>query len=141
ASVVDKVPTPYAKDCAHWYQLQELRATGEQKAADELIEKLGFTTKWYVMGSFDNERGNGFGNASEAEEKPFDPKASYKGKERQVTWRPVPVEPSPWGDVDLAAMLRPQLQALAYAISYVHCDADQKGVLRIGSDEALKVWV
>jgi tetratricopeptide (TPR) repeat protein/transglutaminase-like putative cysteine protease len=133
--------TPHAQDVMLWYHVQEQRALGNADAANGFLGKLNFTTQWYVVGPFDNERGTGFGNEYDPETQPFDPKAHFKGKERQVAWRPVPVEHPFYGEVDLFAMLRPNLQTLAYAITYLHADADTKAVLRIGSDEALKVWV
>ena len=43
--------------------------------------------------------------------------------------------------IDLDAMMRPNDQALAYAATWIRCDAPREVALRFGSDEALAVWV
>jgi tetratricopeptide (TPR) repeat protein/transglutaminase-like putative cysteine protease len=132
---------PYTRDMARWFLVGQLRSLGKNDEADAAVAKLGFGTAWYVMGSFDNERGTGFATAWGPEESAFDPKASFTGKKRKVFWRPVPLAHPHFGEVDLDAMLRPNDQCLAYAISYLHADEATKVALRLGSDEALKVWV
>lgn len=45
------------------------------------------------------------------------------------------------GEVDLAAMLRPNEETLAYALAYVRWDKEPKRLaLRVGSDEGCKIW-
>ncbi len=136
----DNVPA-YTKDVARWFLTGQLRAIGKTDEADAEMAKLGWGTAWFVIGPFDNERGTSFGTAYGPESDPFDPEAHYKGKKRDVKWRPTPVAKPLWGEIDLDAMLRPNDQCLAYAVSYLKVDEKQKVVLRIASDEALRVWV
>ncbi|MBI3726471.1 DUF3857 domain-containing protein [bacterium] len=137
----DEHVAPYARSFARFYLAGQLQAAGKPGEAEAELSKLGLATSWYVIGSFDNERGTGYANDYEPETQPFDPKAKLKGKKREVTWRPTPQAKTTDGEIDLKAMLRPNDQSLAYAISYLHADADTNVALRLGSAEALKVWV
>lgn len=132
---------PYTRDVARWYLTGQLRAIAKNDEADAQMAALGWANAWYVIGSFDNERGTGFGTAYGPETDPFDPTAKYKGKKRDVTWRPTPIARPLWGEIDLDAMLRPNEQCLGYALTYLFVEEKAKVVLRIASDEALKVWV
>jgi tetratricopeptide (TPR) repeat protein len=141
AVLANKELAPYPKDVARWYLTGQLRAQGNNDDADREQEKLGWGTHWLVCGTFDNERGTGFSTAYGPETDPFDPAATFKGKKRDVIWRPTPLERPIWGEIDLKSMLRPNEQGLAYAISYLKVDEPTKVVLRLGSAEALKVFV
>ena len=113
-------------------------AEGDTKSADALLGELGLVHDWWLLGPFDNERGSGFKTKGPAEDK-IDLDGKWKGKSRSVSWRKVPVR-SRFGYVNLDAMLRPNNQAYAYAVSLVKSDAARAAALRLGSDEAVKVW-
>jgi tetratricopeptide (TPR) repeat protein len=117
----------------------ELHA-GEAAAAATRTRDLGFLTQWWIAGPFDNERGGGFDRAYEPETK-VDLEARYDGKKREIGWRRVPVESPPGGVIDLDAMVRPNDQVLCYAVTAVFADRPQTLALRLGSDEAFKVFV
>lgn len=121
-----------------WERAQHLLATGDEAQATAVLQALGFVRDWWITGPFDNERGRGFDQAADPESG-IDLDATYKGKERDVTWRQVPVVTRS-GYVDLDAMLRPNDQALAYGVAFVKADAPGAAALRLGSDEAVKVW-
>ncbi|MBN1422360.1 MAG: DUF3857 domain-containing protein [Planctomycetes bacterium] len=100
---------------------------------------MGFVLSWWICGSFDNERGRGFGE-------PFGPErdprlaARYPGKEREVGWRALPAPP-PAGYVDLDAMLRPNDEVLAYAMAYLESPREIDAALRVASDDGIRIWV
>ncbi len=131
----------YSKDVARWFLAGQLHATGKPDAGEKTMASLGWANAWFVIGAFDNERGTGFATEHPPETEPFDPAARYKGKKREVAWRPTPIAKPLWGEIDLDAMLRPNDQCLAYALTYLHVEEKSKVVIRISSDEALKVWV
>ncbi len=134
---------PVLKGRVDWERVRFLRQAGMVDESRDLLGSLGFVTKWWIVGPFDNERGRGFaekqGPASE-EGLAVDLSAVYTGKERQVAWRAVPAV-HPYGWVDLDAMLRPNDQCLAYAATWIRCDGPREVALRIGSDEAVVAWV
>jgi tetratricopeptide (TPR) repeat protein len=110
---------------------------GDIPAARAKQTALGLVTDWLVIGPFDNEGKSGFDMAYPPEEK-IDLKASYEGKEREVRWRqfpPVAVN----GYVPLDAIFRPETDAAAYALTWVHSDEKREVAFRFGYDEALKI--
>jgi tetratricopeptide (TPR) repeat protein len=134
---------PVLKGWVDWNRVGYLRKAGMVKESMELLQSLGFVTKWWVVGPFDNQEGRGFPQkmGPEGEEGiELDLAESYPGKERQVSWRPVPAV-HPYGWIDLDAMMRPNDQGLAYAVTWLRCEAPREVALRFGSDEALAVWV
>ncbi len=133
--------SPLARDLARTQLAHVLRQLGEREAAAALDAELGVVRSWFLIGPFDNERGTGFAEAYPPEVEPFDPQASYPGKSRPVSWRALPVDLPPGGAVDLDALLRPQDQGLAYAVAYLHVAEPTPVALRLGSDEAVAVWV
>ncbi len=111
---------------------------GDVDSARKLSSSLGIVRDWWVVGPFDNEQGRSFAKAYPPE-KSVDLAATYDGKDRQVAWRKVPVD-APLGQVDLDSLMRPNDQALAYAVCFVKSDVERSGALRLGSDEAVKAW-
>ncbi|MHC4858506.1 MAG: hypothetical protein ACYTDY_00280, partial [Planctomycetota bacterium] len=93
-----------------WYRARALIAQGKLEEARALLGELGFLTDFWVAGSFDNERGGGFGQAYPPETG-IDLDARMKGKEREVGWRRVRERPL-FGFVDLDALFRPNNQCL-----------------------------
>jgi len=121
-----------------WLRGRLRLALDDLDGARKLADGLGILRRWWVVGPFDNERGRGFG-VTFGPEKGIDLGATYKGKDRAVAWRPVPVD-APLGDVNLDAILRPSDQALAYAVAFVRSPVAVAGAIRLGSDEAVKAW-
>jgi transglutaminase-like putative cysteine protease/tetratricopeptide (TPR) repeat protein len=114
-------------------------AAGDIAGAESAAAGLGFVTSWAICGPFDNERGGGFGHAFEPEKK-IDLAGRYPGKTREIGWI-VPERRAFLGEVDLAAMLRPNEETLAYALAYVRFDGEtQWAAIHVGSDEGCKVW-
>ncbi|MCZ6793862.1 MAG: DUF3857 domain-containing protein, partial [Planctomycetota bacterium] len=116
-----------------------LQTDGDLDRAREIWKPLGFLESWWVVGSFDNERGGSFHTAY-GPEKDIDLEAVYDGKKRPIHWRRLPARPVA-GRVDLDALFRPSDECLAYALTFVHSESDQPAALRLGSDEGYKVWV
>ena len=120
------------------YKLSLLDARrGDLPAARAKQAALGLVTDWLVIGPFDNEGKSGFDTVYPPEQK-IDLKASYEGKEREVRWRrlpPVAVN----GYVPLDPIFRPETDAAAYALVWVHSDEEREVAFRFGCDEALKI--
>jgi len=135
--------TPLVRSHAQEAFADALRQLGEPQAAAAEEAELGILTQFYVVGPFDNERGRGFKTAYPpeadlAQGPALD--ATYPGKEAAVTWRPTPPGAPRRGIVDLDALCYPADQALAYALTYVHVERPTRVALRLGSDEAVKLW-
>ncbi len=132
---------PVVQARATWRLAQALRAANEDKAAAKELSRLDFVTDWQIIGPFDNERGQGFAKTYPPE-KSIDLKARYPGKKREVSWRRNPAKPAD-GLVDLAGMLRPNREAVAYLATFLEVDArtDIPAAIRLGSGDGVRVWL
>ncbi len=130
---------PLLRAHVEWRRARFLLAEGDRAGAGEAIANLSLARDWWVIGPFDNERGQGFKKA-ESVEKKIDLGATLKGKDQHdVSWRQIPVKDI-LGYVDLDALVRPNDQAMAYAAAFVNSPEDRDAALRIGSDEAVVAW-
>ncbi|HVR75853.1 MAG TPA: hypothetical protein VMT52_16095, partial [Planctomycetota bacterium] len=116
-----------------------LDATGRREEGDAVWKPLLFLESWLVVGPFDNERGARFLTPLEPE-KEISLDASYEGKKRPVRWRELPGRPLA-GHVDLAEILDPDEEALAYALTHVHAEENGEAALRVATDESFRAWV
>ncbi|MBL4849908.1 MAG: DUF3857 domain-containing protein [Planctomycetes bacterium] len=131
--------TPLIRSHARELFASTLRQLGEPQIAALEEAQLGVVTQFYVIGPFDNERGRGF-NTSYPPEVELKLDASYPGKEGKASWRPTPASAPREGLIDLDALCHPADQALAYALTFVHVKRATRVALRLGSDEAVKLW-
>lgn len=113
--------------------------TGDRATVGTATDDLGLLSAWWIVGPFDNERGAGFGRALPPEQK-IELDAQYEGKKRSVRWRQLPVASPPGGIVDCDELVRPNDQVLCYALTLVRSEREQTVALRLGSDEAVKVF-
>ncbi|MHC4914754.1 MAG: DUF3857 domain-containing protein [Planctomycetota bacterium] len=134
-------PRPLLANLVAWRTGQALRAAGDEKAAAREFASLGFITDWQVIGPFDNERGQGFARTYPPE-KGVKLTAEYRGKKRAVSWRRTPVRAAD-GLVDLAGMLRPEREAVAYLATWVSVEGreDLPVAVRLGSADGVRVWL
>jgi cellulose synthase operon protein C len=116
------------------------RRRGDLEGARAKIARLGFIDRWMVLGPFDNEGKAGleksFGPEDELEAPSFS--RSYTGKERSVHWRVVP-SISPYGWVDLGALLRPTEKVCAYLSTSVR-DAGEGGASSAQGPRPISLW-
>ncbi len=129
---------PVLEARARFDRAQYLLAGGDLAGAAKVAESLGLVRHYWVIGPFDNERGRGF-KTDFGPEKKLDLDTGYTGKERGVAWRELPVT-EPLGYLDLDAVLRPHDQCAAYAVAFVRSAEAGAAAVRLGSDEAVRVW-
>lgn len=127
------------KGHAQWFLASLELDRGEQRRAVSRLRDLGFVFDWWIIGPFDNEGKGGFDQAYPPEAK-IELGASYQGKERNVTWRPFPPI-NTYAYQDLSAALRPNLQVCAYAVAGLLSDREGPAAIRLGSDDAVRVWL
>lgn len=108
--------------------------------AREKYQELGFINDWQIIGPFDNENGVGF-NTSYPPEAEINLDTVYDGKKMPVAWRHITLDSILGGYIKLKDFLRPNNNAVAYALSYVFSDKVQPVVFRIASDESIKLWL
>ncbi len=122
-----------------WNLATILLRLGRTQDAWTRAEALGFLTDWLVCGPFDNQEGQGL-SREDGPEGEFAPAATFRGKVRDVGWRPIPALPC-LGTVDLDALFRPNDQACAYATTWIRVEAPVQAVARVSSDEGFRLWL
>ena len=113
---------------------------GETREAAALRAPLGLFAHWFVIGPFGEGRAS-FGTRfpPETERAPPELGHAYPGKLREVGWRAADAAVRD-GVLYLDGMLRPDTQAVAYAVVYVRSDRARAAALRLGSAGPIKVW-
>src|SRR5713101_2460981 len=122
----------------------ETRALARTLLADierarELLEPLGYGSQYYLLGGFDNE-GKGGCSRDFGPEGSLDLKASYEGKGHPASWRKLSVR-SYDGYVDLATAIRPNHEAVAYALTFLQAPRETPTTLSLGASGAFRIWV
>jgi len=105
-----------------------------------IIERMGFVTRWYLLGPFDAPGRSGF-DESFPPEKSVDISASFSGKDgAKIQWKLSQTEDR-LGQVDLMQAIAPVKEAVGYAYAELNCPQDQNVQLRCGADDNLSVWL
>ncbi len=115
------------------------RARGRLTKATDLLEPLGYVSHYYLLGGFDNE-GKGGCSRDFGPEGSLDLKATYAGKGHPASWRKLSVK-SDDGYVDLATAIRPNHEAVAYALTFLQAPRETPATLSLGSSGAFRIWV
>ena len=123
--------------------LDQVKHAAEQLAhfgrGVDLAQHFGFITTWHVVGPFDNRDQKGFAVAF-LPETTLDFAASYSGKDADVKWHEF-VTNDPYGQVDLNRAVGKHLGAVAYAAAEFDSDRDRDVELRLGTENACKLWL
>lgn len=130
---------PHVRALAKLFMADLERARGRTVKAQELITELGFIQDFHVVGSFDNE-GKGGCDTDFGPETALDLKATYPSKTREVGWRK-PHAKTVDGFVDLSLALKPNTEAVGYAVTWLNADVETKAILSFGASGGLRVWV
>ncbi|RPJ00533.1 MAG: DUF2961 domain-containing protein, partial [Candidatus Aminicenantes bacterium] len=98
-----------------------------------------FMREWNLVGPFDAADLDDLPTVYPPETEAA-PAKSYKGKNGDtVKWRTFRAGES--GYVRLDDLIRPNEQAIAYGLAYVHSPDDRDATLFVGSDDGVRVWV
>lgn len=96
---------------------------------------------WLVLGAFTDQKAGAWEVAGpQAGKTQPDFTAVFKEGERMIKWLR-PFKDGTFGIVDLAALLKPNENCYAYAAATVVADKDAEGVLLLGSDDGVTVWL
>lgn len=141
---VAEAPDADALVAAHARYLWAIRLErrGDDKGAERAREPLGLFDAYFVLGPFDNEGRAGHARVfpPETEAVPGGLDARYPGKEREIGWR----NATPGmrrGSLHFDALLRPDVDATAYARTWVRSVVARDAALRIGSSGPTRAWV
>lgn len=105
----------------------------------DLPRHFGFVTNWTMIGPFDNTAAKAFDVAYPPEQE-WAPNAEYQGKSGPVQWRSVSTQDD-FGIVDVKKELEQPKGAAVYLTATVESDGPRSGELRLGTQNAWKVWL
>ncbi|MCE9606238.1 MAG: hypothetical protein K8U03_15185 [Planctomycetia bacterium] len=122
-------------------QIKDLAAKVEKLGgAADLPKHFGFVVAWKLIGPFDNMKEKGY-DAVYPPENEIKLDAKYKGKdEKEIAWIEHKTVDK-HGIIDLNEVLGKNKGALAYAVAEFHASKAGPVDIRIGSGNAIKLWV
>ena len=131
-----------AAQASYFLSLEEDRA-GQHEQAEARRRGLGLLRDLWVLGPFDAQGRSGLDRIYPAELALPDPRTSqcHPGKTHEACWRRTSIEVARQGAVMLGALLRPDNDAAAYVLAYLHSDRGRWVALRLGSPGPVKAWV
>ena len=94
---------------------------------------------WYVLGPFSQKNVSGFFYPYPPEQK-IDLNAKYAGLQTEINWRPA-ADMMRDGYLDLKSTCKQSNWAVAYALIYAYSPDERKAQIRLGTDEACKLWL
>jgi hypothetical protein len=119
------------------------------KAIAQALEKLGekvdiskhfaFLTQYSAIGPFDNRGGRGLETAFPPE-KEIHLDGAYDGQLGRVNWQPLQSR-GDYGIVDIAKQVKPYKGAVMYLLTQFQSPTARRVELRLGTDNAWKLWV
>jgi tetratricopeptide (TPR) repeat protein/transglutaminase-like putative cysteine protease len=117
------------------------RARGRTVRAAEVQRSLGFIGDFYIVGSFENEGKSGCDIDYGPEAATVDLAARFAGtKGREVSWHKLAVAPTD-GYVDMASVVRPTREAVAYALTWLEAPEETRVALGVGTSGGFRLWV
>jgi tetratricopeptide (TPR) repeat protein len=130
---------PFARDLARSFLADVERARGRLTKSAELVEPLGYIHDYYVLGAFDNE-GKAGCSTDFGPEANLDLKTSYPAKGHPAVWRKINLRS--FDDyIDLSAAIRPNREAVAYALTFLQASRETSVSLSLGTSGAFRLWV
>jgi hypothetical protein len=114
----------------------ELKKLGQNV---DLPRHFGFVQNWRLIGPFDNTGKKGFAVAYPPEAK-LEATANYDGKTGAINWFEH-VTADEFGNVDLNKAIGKNMGAVAYAWAEFISDREQPVELRLGCENANKIWL
>ena len=131
-----------AAQASYFLSLEEDRS-GQREQANARRRGLGLLGDLWVLGPFDAQGRSGLERIFPPELVLPDPHGSqcHPSKTRQVCWRRMPTEVARQGGLALGALLRPDNDAVAYVLAYLHSDRGRWAALRLGSPGPVKSWL
>lgn len=115
-----------------------LQFLSPMKDASALASRLGLVLMWRLVGPFPFSKTQGFPIC--IKEPNVDLNATYTVDGKPVTWT-VYTSPDASGIVDLLSVFGAQNNVCAYAYAEISIYEETEAVVRVGSDDGIKVWV
>jgi len=121
-------------------KLEEIQEERWKGAPDPDLQAIfGTRTTWNLIGPFDNTEGKGF-DAVYPPEREIDLSKSYTGVDGPVSWE-VWTYDDPSGSVDLKAHYEKNQWVCAYALGFLTVEQETSVQIRVGVNDAMKMWL
>ncbi|MBI3831243.1 MAG: hypothetical protein HY291_17120 [Planctomycetes bacterium] len=131
----------FKKDLGGLFPAGGEQAKALQDALAALEAKRSLHKDWLVLGSFTDAKAGAWEVVGpHAGKSQPDFTAVFKEGERRLQWTR-PFKGGAFGIVDLAALLKPNENCYAYAAAMVAAEKDAEGLLLLGSDDGVTVWL
>jgi tetratricopeptide (TPR) repeat protein len=108
-------------------------------AVREILRPLGFVADFLIIGPFENDRKAGIDTTYPPEEE-IAPEKSYDGNRGKVSWTKLAHIDADFS-VPLGNILYPDTWSCAYAATFIQSSVEQTISVRIGADDAFKLWL
>jgi len=118
--------------------ISKFQAFGITVSEEDLKASREFIEDWYVIGPFDNPKGEGFDRVFPPEQEIQLDKTYVGSMNQTVGWRVIHAR---FPYVNLDRLFSPNDHTVAYAFSRIYSPGTRRGFLGLGSDDGLKVWV
>lgn len=116
-----------------------LQVARAREAIPDLAHRLGFVTVWRFVGPFPWSMDEAFTKIN-VNEPDVDLAATYKVGDGQVGWKPYTMK-DPSGTINFRDVFGGQAHVCAYGLAEIELPEDTEAVVRVGSDDGIKVWV
>jgi tetratricopeptide (TPR) repeat protein len=113
---------------------------GNLDAAKAELTALGTASQGWLVGGFDNEGGTGHDTEYPPEKGPIDLKATYQGKDREISWHRVPAF-GPHTAIPVHDFLRPVQKMTFYYLTELDSPDSGHAVLHLGTSGATRLWM
>lgn len=130
---------PLVRASLEFRRAQILLNQGKKEAAREIVQNLGFVTRWQTIGPFPYDPSSGI-DAEYAPEIDPSPDSTHRGIHGNIPWRNMGKRDH-LGRVDLESMIRPATGAVAYAATSIQTRMDRDLIFRVGSDSPYQLWI
>jgi tetratricopeptide (TPR) repeat protein len=116
-------------------------AQGQLPRAAAVLDEVAPLREWTMIGPFENDGRAGLLAVYGPEKDGYDPKAVYRGKEHDVTWRALPEGHARFGFVDLSAAVYPRSEVAVYAATVLRSPKAQSVLFHLGASGATRLWL
>ena len=129
----------FTRAVARQLELAAQASLGRDPRVDRLTYDLGFIKDFQVLGAFDNE-GKGGCDTDFGPEAKLDLAQSFPVKGHAISWHPLTAQ-SRDGYIDLGTALRPNQEAVGYALTFLKTDKPRVVTLALGVTGGYRLWV
>ncbi|MCY3021550.1 MAG: hypothetical protein NTW87_21255 [Planctomycetota bacterium] len=120
--------------------LEKMRSAAAAAALQELKTGRSLFKDWLILGPFKGDQQSQWEKAG-TPRSTLDVGAMLKLPPKALPVWLRPCTPCSFGTVDLAALLKPNESVYAYALAEIQAKQDAEGLLLLGSDDGVAVWL